>query len=159
MIIKREHVGLVFIDDEDRDGINIVTELEKEMFTIDEEELTIVQIDDPEFAEELGVQLPSVVHFTEEIPNVYKGSLEDKDEVLKWLIGKKEEAVIETVTKQMLEEIIDENEYVAVLYIGACEDAELCEEILEDLEETDDEFDEKGIEFITNCWEKVFFQP
>ena len=148
MIIKREHVGLVFIDDEDRDGINIVTELEKEMFTIEEEELTIVQIDDPEFAEELGVQLPSVVHFTEEIPNVYKGSLEDKDEVLKWLIGKKEEAVIETVTKQMLEEIIDENEYVAVLYIGACEDAELCEEILEDLEETDDEFDEKGIEFV-----------
>ena len=48
----------------------------------------------------------------------------------------------------MLEEIIDENEYVAVLYSGACENAELCEEILDDLEELDDAFDEKGIEFV-----------
>ena len=148
LIMKRDHVGVLFIDDEDTDGVNIATDLQKDIFTIDEEELTIVQIDDPEYAEELGIQLPSVIHFTEEIPNVYKGSLESKDEVMKWLIDKKEEAVIETVTKQMLEEIIAENEYVVVLYIGACEDKELCDEILDDLEELDDEFDEKGIEFI-----------
>ena len=61
LIIKREHVGLIFIDDEDADGLDIVDELEKDMYTIGEEELTIIQIDDPEFAEELGLPLPSLV--------------------------------------------------------------------------------------------------
>ena len=42
-----------------------------------------------EFAEELGITLPSIVHFTNEIPNVYKGNMESKDEVLKWLIDRK----------------------------------------------------------------------
>ena len=149
MILKNDHVGLIFIDDEDADGLDIVDELEKDMFTINDEELIIVQIDDPEFAEELGISLPSIVHFTEEIPNVYKGSMEDKEEVLKWLVDKKEEDVIEIVTQQMLEEIVQENEYVAVLYTGKCEGEEdLCEEILEFLEDIDDEFDEKGIEFV-----------
>ena len=149
MIVKNDRIGLIFIDDEDADGLDIVDDLEKDMFTINDEELVIVQIDDPEFAEELGISLPSIVHFTDEIPNVYTGSMENKEEVLKWLIDKKEENVIETVTQQMLEEIVQENEYVAVLYTGTCEGEEdLCEEILEYLEEIDDEFDDKGIEFV-----------
>ena len=49
----------------------------------------------------------------------------------------------------MLEEIVAENEYVTVLYTGSCYgEEEMCEEILEYLEEVDDEFDTKGIEFI-----------
>ena len=149
LIIKREHVGLIFIDDEDADGKDIVDDLEKDMYAIEEEELTLVQIDDPEFAEELGLHLPSLVHFTNEIPNVYKGNMEDKDGVLKWLVDKKEESVIEVVTRQMLEEILEEEEYVAVLYTGSCEgQADLCEELLEHLEELDNEFDDKGIAFV-----------
>ena len=65
MIIKNDHVGLIFIDDEDADGLDIVDEIEKDMFTVSEEELVIIQIDDPEFAEELGITLPSIVHFSE----------------------------------------------------------------------------------------------
>eukprot|EP00092_Neocalanus_flemingeri_P058940 GFUD01070340.1.p1 GENE.GFUD01070340.1~~GFUD01070340.1.p1 ORF type:complete len:2430 (-),score=751.56 GFUD01070340.1:121-7410(-) len=149
LIVKREHVGLIFIDDEDADGLDIVDELEKDMYSIGEEELTIIQIDDPEFAEELGLSLPSLLHFTNEIPNVYKGNMGSGEEVLKWLVDKKEESVIEIVTRQMLEEIVEEEEYVAVLYTGSCEgEEELCEELLEYLEELDDEFDEKGIAFI-----------
>ena len=149
LIAKREHVGLIFIDDEDADGKDIVDDLEKDMYAIEEEELTLVQIDDPEFAEELGLHLPSLVHFTNEIPNVYKGNMEDKDGVLKWLVDKKEESVIEVVTRQMLEEILEEEEYVAVLYTGSCEgQADLCEELLEHLEELDNEFDDKGIAFV-----------
>ena len=49
----------------------------------------------------------------------------------------------------MLEEIIEEEEYVAVLYTGSCEgEQEFCEELLEHLEDLDDDFDEKGIAFI-----------
>ena len=119
------------------------------MYSIEEEELTIVQIDDPEFAEELGLHLPSLVHFTNEIPNVYKGSMDNKEEVFKWLVDKKEESVIEVVTRQMLEEILEEEEFVIVLYTGSCEEQqELCEELIENLEELDDEFDEKGIAFV-----------
>ena len=49
----------------------------------------------------------------------------------------------------MLEEILEEEEYVAVLYTGTCEGQEdLCEELLENLEELDNEFDDKGIAFV-----------
>lgn len=49
----------------------------------------------------------------------------------------------------MLEEIVEEEEYVAVLYTGSCEgEEEFCEELIEHLEELDDDFDEKGIAFI-----------
>lgn len=75
--------------------------------------------------------------------------MDDKDAVLKWLVDKKEESVIEVVTKQMLEEILEEEEFVAVLYTGSCEgQKELCEELQENLEELDDEFDVKGIAFV-----------
>ena len=61
-------------------------------------------------------------------------------------MDKKEESVIEKVTKQMLEEIIEEEEYVAVLYTGSCEgEQEFCEELLEHLEDLDNDFDKKGI--------------
>ena len=75
--------------------------------------------------------------------------MEDKDTVFKWLVDKKEEPEIEVVTKQMLEEILEEEEFVIVLYTGACEGKqELCEELLEHLEELDDEFDKKGVAFV-----------
>ena len=148
LILKREHVGLFFIDDENVDGHEVIKELEKDMYTIEEEELTIILIDDPEYAEELGLNLPSLIHFTNEIPNVYKGNLDSKVDVLKWLIDKKEESVIEKVTKQILEELIEEEEYLAALYTGACDDVEKCESILEFLENIDDELDERGISFV-----------
>ena len=149
LIKKREHVGLFFIDDEDVDGHEIIKELEKDMYTIEEEELTIILIDDPDYAEELGLNLPSLIHFTSEIPNIYKGSLESKPEVLKWLLDKKEESVIERVTSQILEELIEEEEYLAVLYSGSCQgEEELCDNILEFLEDIDDELDERGISFV-----------
>ena len=69
--------------------------------------------------------------------------------VFKWLVDKKEEPEIEVVTKQMLEEILEEEEFVIVLYTGTCEGKqELCEELLEHLEELDDEFDTKGVAFV-----------
>ena len=55
LIVKRDHVGLIFIDDE-ASKHPLVHELEKDMYSIEEEELTVVQIDDPEFAEELGLR-------------------------------------------------------------------------------------------------------
>ena len=149
LILKREHVGLFFIDDEDVDGHEIIKELEKDMYTIEEEELTIILIDDPDFAEELGLNLPSLIHFTNEIPNIYKGNLDSKPEVLNWLLDKKEESVIEKVTSQILEELIEEEEYLAVLYSGSCTgEEEKCESILEFLENIDDELDERGISFV-----------
>ena len=149
LIEKREHVGLFFIDDEDVDGHDIIKELESDMYTIEEEELTIILIDDPDFAEELGLDLPALIHYTNEIPNVFNGNLESKPDVLKWLTSKKEESVIESVTKQILEELIEESEYIAVIYTGSCEgEQEKCADILEFLENMDDELDERGISFV-----------
>ena len=149
LILKRDHIGLFFIDDEKEGGHNVLKEIENDIYTLDQEELALILLDDPEYAEELGLELPALIHFTEEIPNVFKGDLESKDSIFKWLIEIKEEATIERVTVQILEELIEDEEYLAVLYTGDCKQHEnICEEVLENLELVDDELDKKGIAFV-----------
>jgi len=149
LIKKKEHIGLFFINDEESKGHSVIKDLESDMFTIEEEELLLVLIDDPEFAEELGLELPSLIHFTNTIPNVYREDITSKTEMLKWLIDKKDEDVIEKVTKQILEELIEEQEYLLVLYTGGVvRSDDVYESIMDFLEELDDELDGRGISFV-----------
>ena len=43
---------------------------------------------------------------------------EEVDETLHWIIEQRNTAAIEEVTDSMLEDIIEDNEYVVVLFIG-----------------------------------------
>ena len=149
LIIKREHIGIFFINDDKEGGHKVLKDIEDDIYTLETEELAFILVDEPEFAEELGLELPSLIHFTEQIPNVFRGDLESKETIIQWLIDNKEESSIEKVTVQILEELIEDEEYIAVLYTGSCKEYEnVCEEVLEFLENVDDELDDKGIAFV-----------
>lgn len=61
----------------------------------------------------------------------------------------KQSDTIEEVTDEILLELIEDHEYVAVYFSGDCDEGDKCDTILEDLENIDDELDEAGILFVT----------
>lgn len=74
LIDKLDHVGVVFVDDENQDEMKIIAELEEIHDDLRDEDLVLVQIDDEEYEERLGLRdLPTLVHFCQEIPSVYSG--------------------------------------------------------------------------------------
>ncbi len=87
---------------------------------------------------------------------------QDKDELLRWLVEQRSVASIEEVRDAMLEEIVEENEFVAVLFMGLCAEdeeeeeeedqggddgdgEESCSRVLSNLERIDSALDEFGI--------------
>lgn len=54
----------------------------------------------------------------------------NEDEVLEWLITQKETATIEEVTDEILQDLIDDHEYVVAYFSGPCEEGDRCDSIL-----------------------------
>lgn len=65
------------------------------------------------------------------------------------LVQQKNSDTIEEVTDEILLDLINEHEYVAVYFSGTCDEGDKCDKILDDLENIDDELDEAGILFVT----------
>lgn len=128
----------------------MLNELENIDDELEKEEIVIARLDNAEEAREYGLDhLPALVYFENEIPAIYEGDLMNEEEVLEWLKLQKYSATIEEVTDEILQDLIEEHEYVCVYFSGACEEGEKCDKILDDLENIDDELDEAGIIFVT----------
>ena len=85
----------------------------------DRQDIQLVKTVDPEFAESMGIELeemPALIYFNDGIPNLYEGDIAAEEEVLDWLIEMKVENHIETVTKPMLESMVEEIQYLAVYF-------------------------------------------
>ena len=55
LVEKFSHIGVIFVDDENKEEMKMVLDLEKSILDdIAENKLTLVLIDDAEYAEELG---------------------------------------------------------------------------------------------------------
>ena len=55
LVEKFPHVGVIFVDDENKEEMTLVLEIEKDSLEeIEENKLTLVLIDDSDYAEELG---------------------------------------------------------------------------------------------------------
>lgn len=77
----------------------------------------MVKTTDQVFAQALGIDdFPSLIFFFDEVPNVYEGDLTAEEEVLDWLIEMKMENHIELITRPMLEDMVDQVEYLAVFF-------------------------------------------
>ena len=106
MIDKSSSIGVIFVDEENVDEVRIIKELEHIHDELMEQErvhdvcqirerslpmnapqdLKLVQIDDADYEEELGLKdLPTIVQFSNDIPNIYHGE-ETKDAVMEWLV-------------------------------------------------------------------------
>lgn len=178
---KFETVGAVFVDSDNKDEVKIIHELVSKLDAIVEEELVIVQIDDPDYAEQLGLtDPPTLVQFSGDVPNLYSGP-EKADAIIKWLAFLKEESVIESVTEEILSDLIEDQEYVAVFFSGQncfseneSEELEIegsssreeddddklndCEKVLKGLETIDDELNAIGIAFVQTTNEDYPFR-
>lgn len=101
----------------DVDDMAALEELEKIDDDCDKHGIQFVKIDDPEAAEEFGIEnLPAVVYFEKGIPNVYDGDLEKEEDFLEWLVEQLEKDEIEDVTDEMLDKLINEGKNIAVLF-------------------------------------------
>lgn len=107
-----------FSDDHgDEDNMAVLQELEKIDDDCDKHGIQFVKIDDVEAAEEFGIDdLPAVVYFERGIPNVYDGDLEEEEEFLEWLVQQLEKDEIEDVTDEMLDKLIKDSKFLAVLF-------------------------------------------
>lgn len=62
------------------------------------------------------VQIPAIVYFEKQIPNIYDGDLMDEEQILQWLISQLEHDEIEDVTDEMLDKMVKEGRVLAVLF-------------------------------------------
>ncbi|XP_062543080.1 uncharacterized protein LOC134210806 isoform X7 [Armigeres subalbatus] len=145
-----DHVAIIFYDKDDKQDIRVLNELENIDDELEKEEIVIARLDNAEEAREYGLDhLPALVYFENQIPAIYEGDLMNEEEVLEWLKLQKYSATIEEVTDEILQDLIEEHEYVCVYFSGECDEGEKCDKILDDLENIDDELDEAGIIFVT----------
>lgn len=76
-----------------------------------------MKIDDDEEAKEYGIDtIPSLVFFEKKIPHVYEGDLLNEDALLGWLLHQKRHAEIPDITDEMLERLVENTPYLAVLF-------------------------------------------
>ncbi|XP_066992317.1 uncharacterized protein hlk isoform X2 [Anabrus simplex] len=144
------YLACLFYDRDDKQDIRVLNELENIDDELEKEGIVIVRIDNDAEAKEYGIDhLPTLVYFEDKIPALYEGDLMNEEELLQWLIVQKTTSTIEEVTDEILEDLIEEHEYVVVYFSGKCEEGEECDNILDELENIDDELDEAGIIFVT----------
>ncbi|XP_064212482.1 uncharacterized protein hlk isoform X3 [Tribolium castaneum] len=150
LIDNTKYLAVLFYDKDDKQDIRVLNELENIDDDLEKEGIVIVRIDNDAEAKEFGIDhLPTLVYFEDKIPSLYEGDLMNEDEVLQWLIEQKTSATIEEVTDEILEDLIQEHEYVVVYFSGNCDEGQKCDDILDELENIDDELDETGIIFVT----------
>jgi len=109
--------------------------------------IQFVKTTDLDVAKQFGIKItPALVYYDHQVPSIFEGDLADDDEVLEWILKQKSDDTIETVNRAMLEKLIEETEYLAVLiYKPHCR---ACELALQELENIDDDTDEFGISVV-----------
>jgi len=125
----------------------VLTELENIDDDVGKQKISMIKTTDASFAEEVGLEeFPALVFFKEGVPNLYEGDLSVEEEVLDWLIEMKVESHIELITRQMLETMVDEAQYLAVFFYK--ENCRTCDQVIAELENIDDDCDMFGIQMV-----------
>ncbi|XP_063619554.1 uncharacterized protein LOC134792226 isoform X7 [Cydia splendana] len=142
-----DNLVVVFYDHGDEESMTVLGELENIDDDCDRHGIQFVKIDDAKAADSFGIDnIPSIVYFEKQIPNVYDGDLENEEEILEWLVGQLEKDEIEDVTDEMLDKLIKDGKTVAVLFYD--NNDRKSQKVLAELENIDDECDTLGIAFV-----------
>ena len=119
---QREFVAVIYYNKNDPDDLQVLADLETVDDDCKENDINVVKTSDQKLWESLGIEdSPVLVYYENDVPFVYphQGSaLADEQAVLKWLINQRNTAAIEEVTNAMLDDIINDHDYVAVLFTG-----------------------------------------
>ncbi|CAO1302062.1 unnamed protein product [Diamesa hyperborea] len=140
----------------------VLAELEKIDDDTDSFGVDFVKINDKRIAKQYGIKnFPALTYFREKEPIIYDGDLMDEEGVLDFLTSLEAMDLpdrIEEVNGKILAKIVEDTDYVAVLF---CPDHEncghgtlnkpecrKCAKALQELENIDDEADQLGIGFV-----------
>ncbi|XP_043221613.1 uncharacterized protein LOC122381465 isoform X22 [Amphibalanus amphitrite] len=147
-LIKEEsHVAVLFYDENDKKSQRVLVELENIDDECDKNRIVFVKIDNDDEAKEYGIEeTPTLVYFEDGVPSVYDGDLMKEEEVLAWLLDQVENEMIEDVTDEMLDKLIDGTGHLAALFYDKGQ--KKSQKVLVELENIDDECDEHGIVFV-----------
>ncbi|XP_076389661.1 hulk isoform X3 [Megachile rotundata] len=152
LIEEHEYVVAFFSGDcDDGDECdNVLQELENIDDELDETGIIFVTTEDTAFAKKQGIKtFPTLAFFRNKEPLIFKGDIEDEDEVLSWITDENTLEIpgkIEEVNAKMLENILEENDYIVVFFYK--EGDKKSQKILQELENIDDECEEKDIDFV-----------
>jgi len=152
---RREFVATIFYNKNNKNDLAILDSLETIDDDCKENDINVIKISDTKLWESLGIEdSPVLVYFENDVPFVYphQGSgLANVADVQDWLISQRNTAAIEEVTDAMLDDIIEEHDYVAVLFTGLCaddDDKDKCDKVVQQLEKIDTLLDNHGIVFV-----------
>ncbi|XP_015589838.1 uncharacterized protein LOC107265186 isoform X3 [Cephus cinctus] len=140
----------------------VLAELEKIDDDTDSFGVDFVKINDKRLAKQYGIKnFPALTYFREREPIIYDGDLMDEESVLDFLTSLEAMDLpdrIEEVNAKILEKIVEDTEFVAVLFCPDTErcagagsnkpDCKKCSKALQELENIDDEADQLGIGFV-----------
>ncbi|CAG2114835.1 unnamed protein product, partial [Medioppia subpectinata] len=128
----------------------ILNELEKIDGEADKYGVEFVKNSERAASKKYGInKFPSLVYFRHKEPTIFEGDLMNEEEVLEWLTSVESMDLpdkIEEVNAKILQNYIDEHDYVAVLFYK--QNCKKCEKVLHELEEIDDDADQQNIGFV-----------
>lgn len=106
--------------DEGDECDKVLEELENIDDELDETGIVFVTTEDTSLAKKHGIKsFPTLAFFRNKEPLIFKGDLDDEDEVLSWITDENTLEIpgkIEEVNSRMLENILEENDYVVVFF-------------------------------------------
>lgn len=133
-----DHIVVYFYEKGCAECEVIIQELEKIDDATDRLGIHFVKTDDVGLAEELGVtKFPTLVYFEHSIPSIFSGELINSHEALEWLMKQKNEDTIENINREMLFKLIEDQEFLAVLFYS--ENDKESEDVAHQLEKIDDD--------------------
>ncbi|KRG04375.1 uncharacterized protein Dmoj_GI26735 [Drosophila mojavensis] len=128
----------------------VLAELEKIDDDTDSFGVDFVKINDKRLAKQYGIKtFPALTYFREKEPIIYDGDLMDEEGVLDFLTSLEAMDLpdrIEEVNAKILQKIIEDTDFVAVLFYK--QQCRKCAKALQELENIDDEADQLGIGFV-----------
>jgi hypothetical protein len=147
LVNKFDHIAVLFYSQKNK---SVVKNLESIADDCAENDIAIVRLDDKEEATKHGLkEIPALMFFNSKVPSIYTGDLSDSGDVFDWISKNQASSVVEEVSDEILEELIEDHEYVAVLFRGPCdEENDDCDAVLAKLENIDDELGKTSMEKI-----------
>ncbi|OQR73882.1 hypothetical protein BIW11_01064 [Tropilaelaps mercedesae] len=148
-IDKTDIIAVFVYDSADVAQKQILDELETIDDDLDQHGIPFVKTDDLEFVKKYGFKsadLPQLIYFENGVPQFYKGDMQNEERIMNWLVEQKMEDEIEEVSEDVLQELIENSDYLAVLIYDAGN--EKSAQVLAELENIDDECDQHDIPFV-----------
>ena len=120
---RLEYVAVIFYDETNSTHLNIIDAYEEINDECKQNDIRLVKTSDDDLRKQTGLpdDAPILIYYENDVPflyHVHPLDPEEADETLRWIVLQRNTAAIEEVTDSMLTDIIEDNEYVAVLFMG-----------------------------------------